>query len=107
MRNTAPVDEILARTLHIGEVAFSYYQVQRSAPTEQDYANWLSQLPDNVRSGFEMLGFTGCKNAEDLRRYFLFVRDEEMKQYMQQNLSPEDYAFWLELRKTPAPLPGK
>lgn len=96
------VDNDLMRTLHIGEVAFSYYKVQRDAPTEQDYSEWLTLLPELLSSRFSAMGFEEAKNTREFRGYFLELRDREMKKYMQENLSPDDYSHWLESRNRPA-----
>ena len=96
------VDEEYMKILHIGEVAFSYYQIQRSTPSEQDYAEWVALLPDLLRSRYEQLGFEGGKNTMDFRSYFIALRNREMVAYMQENLSPEDFSLWLEKRDAPS-----
>ncbi len=97
-------DYDLMRTLHIGEVAFSFYKIQRPAPTEQDYAIWLTRLPETLRSRYSAMGFEDAKNSLDFRRYFLELRDKDMKTYMQANLNAEEYKEWLESRNKPANL---
>lgn len=94
-------NEDYLRALHIGEVAFSYYQIQRSAPTEQDYKNWISMLPLGISKHYQTVSFEDGKDALDFRRYFLQIRFEEMKTYMEENLSAADFTLWQEMRDTP------
>ena len=89
------------RDLHIGEVAFSYYQLQRSSPTEQDFQEWLSSLPLLLRNSYQTLAFEEGMNRLDFRRFFLELRKKEMQAYMQENLSTEDYMRWEQMRDTP------
>ena len=103
MQNAALLnDEEYMKILHIGEVAFSYYKIQRSAPSKQDYTEWLALLPTLVRSRYEALGFESGKDTMDFRSYFIDLRNREMKAYMERNLSAEDFCFWLEKRDTPS-----
>ncbi|AHM61095.1 hypothetical protein D770_14205 [Flammeovirgaceae bacterium 311] len=100
--NTISIDQDYKRVLHIGTVALSYYQFQRSAPTEQDYAEWLSLLPELMRNRYKTQGFENAKTSIDFCRYFIMLRKREMAAYMQKNLCPEDYQLWLEKKDTPS-----
>jgi hypothetical protein len=92
------------RALHIGEVAFAYYQVRRSAPSEQDYHNWANALPDALKNHYQTVGFADGRNNLDFRRYFLQIRNKEMIAYMETNLSTEDFILWQEMRDRPGNL---
>lgn len=100
--NTITVDQDYERVLHIGTVAFSYYKVQRSAPTEQDYAEWLALLPELMRNRYQTQGFEEGRTSIDFCRYFIMLRKREMAAYMQKHLSPEDYKLWLDKKDQPS-----
>lgn len=89
------------RVLHIGEVAFTFYQLQRTAPTEADYRLWLDQLPEDQKSYYQTLGFCTCRNEADFKRFFRLLLKNEMYQFMQQNLPKEDFELWQLKRHTP------
>lgn len=92
------IDEDYVRILHIGEVALSYYKVQRSAPTEQDYNEWLSLLLPHISKHYKTLKFEDGRHTLDFLRHFMVVRDGEMKAYMQRNLNQQDFTLWMERR---------
>ena len=98
---TTVVDQDYKRVLHIGEIAFSYYQVQRTKPTKQDYDEWLTLLPELLKSRYKEIGFENGSTTIDFRRYFLELVKREMVGYMQKNLSSEDFALWLEKKDLP------
>ncbi len=102
--NTLIVDEDFQRILHIGEVAFSYYQVQRTSPTEQDYDAWLASLPEIIRKQYQLLGYERGKHSMDFRRYFMAIRQQDMYIYMEEHLTPEDFRLWLEHKDQPSNL---
>ncbi|WP_224995366.1 hypothetical protein [Cesiribacter sp. SM1] len=102
--NTLIADVDFQRILHIGEVAFSYYQVQRSSPSEQDYEGWLNSLPEIISRQYQLLGYERGKHSIDFRRYFMAIRQQDMFNYMEENLSREDFKLWLERKDQPANL---
>lgn len=92
----------IEKTLHIGKVAFSYYQIQRSIPAVEDYVEWLESLQEPQKSHFQGIGYEQGKAAADFLQFFTNLRDREMQEYMQEHLSKEDYLLWLAYRHTPS-----
>ncbi|EMR04693.1 hypothetical protein [Cesiribacter andamanensis] len=88
--------------LQIGEVAFSYYQVQRAAPDQEDFLEWIGSLPEPARSRYLAKGFAASRNDLAFLDFFRQIRDREMKMYMQERLSKEDYLLWLTHRHRPS-----
>jgi hypothetical protein len=89
-------------TLHIGEIAFSYYQVRRSSPNEQDFEQWLESLQEPAQSIHRGRGLRAALKTQDFLRFFAEIRDKEMIAYMQERLSEKNFLYWLAERHRPA-----
>jgi hypothetical protein len=83
--------ENMAQTFRFGNASYRYYQELQSDPTEEDYEEWLTGLPDNVRFGEMERGYQGCKGSLSLRRYSLEKRDLGMLKYLKGVLTKEDW----------------
>jgi hypothetical protein len=92
-------------TLHIGKIAFSYYQVQRSTPNEQDFREWIDSLQEPDSSMCRTKGFEAALLSTEFIRFFIGIRDREMIAYMQERLNEQDFLYWLAERHRPCELP--
>src|SRR4051794_9580005 len=92
--------EFMAFMLRTGNVSCHYYQREPdSEPTEDDYIDWLSGLPDNIAQSFRNDGFEKCKGVFPLRRHAAERNDIGMDAYMKGALSDDDYRRWSELQR--------
>lgn len=84
------------RLFRIGNASYCYYQQSNKevAPTEPEYHEWLSGLPDNIGHDMKAKGFEKCKTNISFLRYLLEKRDIGLGEWMQRHLSIEDYNWW-------------
>ena len=61
--------EDMAQTFRFGNASYLYYYEQNSDPTKEDYEEWLTGLPDNIRVSEMERGFQACMSSLPLRRY--------------------------------------
>jgi hypothetical protein len=81
------------RTFHAlmfnyGNATYIYNNIE---PTHEEYLNWLSGLPDNIKKNFEELGFEKSKTSISLRRHANEIRDIGMDEFIKTLLTEEDY----------------
>tara|TARA_R110002153_G_C13154519_1_gene482373 strand:+ start:341 stop:709 length:369 start_codon:yes stop_codon:yes gene_type:complete len=89
-----------ARLLRFGNAAYIYHhKAEELEPTELDFGEWLEGLPKNVRSDMEMQGFELCKGVVSFTRYVMEKNDIGMGEWMERNLSTEDYEVYREITK--------
>lgn len=89
-----------ARLFRLGNAAYCYQQQAAGEVTEDDFRHWLEGLPDKMRAALEREGFEKNKTALPLRRHALERRDIGYDEFMQAIVSPQDWAYEQELRRS-------
>ena len=80
-----------ARLFRFGNASYIYYQeAEELEPTETDFKEWLTGLPENVRRDMEIQGFELCKGILSFSRYVMEKNDIGMDRWMEQHLSKND-----------------
>lgn len=90
-----PIDE-----REFNELLFSYgnatYRYHARAkdfePTKQDYIEWLSGLPSELKKDMEERGFSGCQGILSFTRYVNEKNDIGMEEYVRELMGPEAYS---------------
>lgn len=82
-----------ARMLRFGNAAMHYYDSE-AQPTEDDYNDWLSGLPENIRASMRKKGYKDCKSVLGLQRHALERRDVGMSEFIRGLLNEEDFELW-------------
>ena len=79
-----------------GNAAIGYHQQAQLIhdPTLEDFDDWLSGLPDNIRLDMQKQGFDVCKTHLPFTRHVMERRDVGIDDWMKEHLSQEDYALW-------------
>ncbi len=90
-----------ARLFRLGNATYRYQQLAAGEVTEEDYRDWLEGLPAKMRDAIEQEGFEKSKGILGLRRHALERRDVGYAAFMQQLLSPEDWAYEQQLSQSP------
>ena len=95
---TLPPDERPKQKLmfSIGNAAYCYHNqvIQTIEPTEEDFEDWVSGLPENIGKDMRAKGFEACKAAFPFTRHVLERRDIGMDQWMKEHLTQEEYEWW-------------
>jgi hypothetical protein len=81
-----------AQLFRFGNAAMHYYH--KSEPTEDDYKDWLSGLPENLRMTMTVKGYHECKTILALQRHALERRDVGMDEYIRKLLNDQDFKLW-------------
>lgn len=105
--------EPMARLFRIGNASYVYHsraaQLEAWAADESNlstelltiyFEEYLTGLPDEgIRSAERARGIDEVKRSLPFRRYLLERHDVGYDEFLQNNLSPEDYAYHLECGK--------
>ena len=83
--------ESMAQTFRFGNASYRYYQELDSDPTKEDYEEWLTGLPENIRISEMQRGYETCMGSLPLRRYSLERRDFDMSEYLKKVLNEKDW----------------
>lgn len=84
--------EFHIQMFNFGNATYLYHQIE---PTEEDYKDWLTGLPANIRLAFTKMGYEKSKTALPLKRFANEIRDNGMDEYLKKLLKPEDYQAYL------------
>lgn len=91
-----------ARLFRLGNASYRYQQLAANEVNEVDYQDWLAGLPEKRRVVVEREGFEKSKGMLGLRRHALERRDIGYAAFMQNILSPEDWAYEQEMSQPPS-----
>jgi hypothetical protein len=81
-----------------GNITYRYHQEARTFnPTVADFAEWLEGLPDSMRQDMQQKGFEACKGFLSFTRYVNEKNDIGLKEYIQRQMDPEDFAEYQSL----------
>lgn len=84
----------MARLFRLGNASYRYHQLAAQAePTETDFEEWLTGLPDRMRRAMQAEGFAKCRTTQSFTRYVLEKRDIGYAEFMQSVLQPDDWAY--------------
>lgn len=89
-----------AQMFRLGNAAYAYHLLasEELEPTEEDFEEWLGGLPEKVSADMKAKGFDQCKGILSFTRYVMEKNDIGMDQWMEQNLSEEDYRAYIEMQ---------
>jgi hypothetical protein len=89
-----------ALMFRVGNAGYEYYHNPEVVEvTEDDFAQWLDEMPEKMKRTMQAKGFEACQFMLPFRRYVLAKKDIRLEDYLKQHLSPEDWAAWQELQK--------
>lgn len=85
-----------ARLFRIGNASYCYYQRTKGdiEPTHQYFEEWLTGLPENIKSDLKTKSFESCKTHIPFLRYVMERNDIGMDEWMGNHLSEADYNWW-------------
>ena len=92
--------EDMAQTFRFGNASYLYYYEQNSNPTQGEYEEWLTGLPDNIRVSEMERGYQACMSSLPLRRYSLERRDFGMSEYLKKVLNEQDWEVYQKIIKS-------
>jgi len=88
-------ETFMERHIRISKVQLAYYKQFPLTPTKEDYQTWLNGLEGAFKKGMTEKGFDFCRTTLPFQRfYYEYRHDHGMDEYMQRNLSDEDF-IWL------------
>ena len=86
-------DEILLR---VGRATTDYYkQLNRNELTEEDFKQWIESLEEPMRSSFKNKGLDNCRGVLNFQRFILELQDIGLDEYLKNNLTEEDFSYWV------------
>ena len=92
-----PLEE---RLLRIGEAISGYYmQLDAKALTEEDFNQGIESLQEPMNGAFRNMGLEDCRGVLNFQRFILELSDMGLDKYLERELSPEDYSYYLEQGK--------
>lgn len=81
-----------ARLFRFVNASFIYHtKAEALKPTETDFKEWLTGLPEDTKINMETIGFALGKDNIFFHRYVLEKNDIGMEEWMQNHLSGDDY----------------
>lgn len=81
-----------ARLFRFGNASYIYHlEAENQEPTETDFEEWLTGLPDNIRNDMKIRGLDSCKGVLSFTRYVMEKNDIGMEQWMKEHLGESDY----------------
>jgi hypothetical protein len=81
-----------ARLFRFGNAAYIYHhRSEEFEPTETDFEEWLTGLPEVMQSDMKKKGFEACKSVLSFSRYVMEKNDIGMDEWMKNHLSKSDY----------------
>ena len=81
-----------ARLFRFGNASYIYHrEAENKEPTEIDFEEWLTGLPEHIRNDMEIMGFELCKGVLSFSRYVMEKNDIGMEKWMQKHLDIDDY----------------
>jgi len=87
------VDE---RLLRIGRITTGYYkQLNAQELTEKDFKLWIESLEEPMRGAFNKKGLEDCRGVLNFQRFILELQDKGLDEYLKNNLTEEDYSYWV------------
>ena len=87
------VDE---RLLRIGRITTGYYkQLNAQELTEKDFKLWIESLGEPMRGVFSRKGLELCKGVLNFQRFILELQDNGLDEYLKNNLTEEDFSYWI------------
>ena len=79
----------------VGNTTYYYFQhIRQAEPTEEEFADWFTSLPENTREEMKSQGFQICKKMPPFIWYVRNKRDDQMDPWMRQHLAEKDYQWW-------------
>ena len=90
-----PDRSLHAQLFRIGNVTMRYMNNDAIEfnPTEEDFENWLSGLPEKIQPVFKADGLEKSKGMLPFRRFYMEYNDIGLDEYLKKYLSKEDYEF--------------
>lgn len=82
----------------IGIVVKQYYdQLTEEDFTQSLFNDWIESLSDPMKKDFKAKGLDNCKGVLNFRRFILELKDIGLDDFLKDNLSGEDFTYWIEL----------
>ena len=84
------------RLLRIGNTCNDYYrQLNSKELTEEDFKLWIESLQEPMRGVFNSKGLDSCRGVLNFQRFILEIQDKGLEEYLKNNLTDEDYSYWI------------
>ena len=84
-----------AQLIRIANASLQYYY--KAEPTQEDFEDLLTGLPEHLKKIFEQKGYEKCIFSFRLKRHSLERQDIGMSVFVRELLNDEDFEIWLEL----------
>ena len=96
LKNANPEErEFHEKLFRIGNAYYVYHQNAGEKEIPIEYFNeWLSGLPEPIKSDMKNRGFDECKTILPFTRYVNERRDVGMDDWMKEHLSESDFEFY-------------
>jgi len=85
--------------MRVSDMMVEYYKRPPVEPTKKDWKEWLEGLKEPMKSDFKKKSFEEAKNTLSFIRYYQEKNDYGMRDFIRDNMSKEDFKYYLELEK--------
>jgi hypothetical protein len=84
------------RLLRIGQTTTGYYkQLNSKEFTEEDFKLWIDSLEEPMKGAFNKNGLKECRGVLNFQRFILELKDKGLEEYLKNNLTDEDFSYWV------------
>ncbi|MEM1118969.1 MAG: hypothetical protein AAGJ18_00885 [Bacteroidota bacterium] len=85
--------------LRVADLMVEYHKRPPVEPTKEDWKEWLEGLKEPMKSDFKNKSFETAKRTLSFSRYYQEKNDYGMRDFMRDNLSKEDFEYYMEFEK--------
>jgi len=84
------------RLLRIGHAFIDYYrQLNSKELTEEDFKLWIESLEEPMKGVFNSKGLEKNRGVINFQRFILELQDKGLDEYLRNNLTDEDFNYWI------------
>ncbi|MEM1120265.1 MAG: hypothetical protein AAGJ18_07430 [Bacteroidota bacterium] len=85
--------------MRVSDMMVAYHKRPPVEPTLKDWEDWIKGLPEPMKSGFREKGFEDSKSALPFIRFYQEKHDYGMRDFIRDNMSKEDFEYYMTLEK--------
>lgn len=85
--------------MRVSDMMAEYYKRPPVEPTKKDWKEWIEGLSEPMKSHFKKKGFEAAKDTLSFIRYYQEKNNYGMRDFIRDNMSKEDFEYYLGLEK--------
>ena len=85
--------------LRVTDLMLEYHKRPPVKPKLKDWEEWIDGLQEPMKGDFKKKGFEAAKTVLSFSRYYQEKNDYGMRDFMRDNLSKEDFEYYMKMEK--------